>query len=444
MLGMRNTVGILTPAQSLRILLATLAATGALLYLLPERGSSAPSLNRSVWTQPLDTSSPLQKADFLEPTLAVGTDRVVFRSGGHICAFRITNGHRQWCTKPGDHPVLAGNRFAYITDDNAIEGVDAESGAHRWTFRFRFDPKATLPGARTFVWSFSDAFVAASYARTDPGHVPYAVVSTAGETRWTGRDQGAVHGPLVEPGPGRVLIPQQGAGAVLVTPWRLLRLEPRPSFGASFWSATAFLGRHRGLAFADSNSLAPMDERLTSFRVRIDDESGRTLENRRYHPPNLTPQNTPCATTCEGQAVAIDARFVYGRIHDVLYRFPWAKSDTETAAVSLGEATSFVGRASDGALIVTRATGTWLLDSRGNAVRSRMLSKENVVMLHRKFAEFDVLGFAGGYVVAIDARQDVIAKQSGCRLVDAARAESRLVLACGVPNARVETLVIQP
>jgi hypothetical protein len=229
---------------------------------------------------------------------------------------------------------------------------------------------------------------------------------------------------------------------MIVTPWRLVRLEPRSSFGASFWSATAFLGRRGGLVFADPNLLAPMDERLTSFHVRIDDESGRTLQDRRFSPGLITPRSDPCVTTCEGEAVAIDRTFVYGRIHDMLYRFPWAKSGADSS-VSLGEATSFAGRTSGGALIVTRASGTWLIDSSENAVRSHQLSKDNVVVLHRRLAELDVLGFAGGEVIALDARQHVVAERSRCSLLDAARVGTRLVFACGAPNARVDALVIQ-
>jgi hypothetical protein len=100
-----------------------------------------------------------------------------------------------------------------------------QTGAHRWTFRFHIDPKLTLPGARTFAWAFSDKVVAASYVRTDSADVPYAVVNAAGETLWVGRDQSAVYGPVVELSPGRVLIPQQGSGAILVSPWRMLYLD---------------------------------------------------------------------------------------------------------------------------------------------------------------------------------------------------------------------------
>ena len=359
-----------------------------------------------------------------------------------MCAFQVADGHRRWCSSAGDHPVFASGRFAYITGDNSVAAVDARTGARKWTFRFHIDRNATLPDARTFVWAFAGTFAATSYARTDPGHVPYAIVDQAGQTLWAGRDQDAVHGPLVRMSPGSALIPQQGSGAILVMPWRLLRLEPKPGFGATFSSATAFLGRRAGLVFADANSFASVDERLSSFRVRVDDENGRTLQDRRYRPRDPTPPGLVCATTCEGAAVAIDRSFVYGRLHDVLYRFPWTASEMDSST-SLGEATSFIGRTSGGALIVTRRVGTWLVDSSANTIRSRQLSKDNVVVFHRTLGEFDVLGFGGGDVVIMDARHHVVSERTKCTLVDAVRADTLVVLACGGSDGRVEALATQ-
>jgi hypothetical protein len=425
-----------------RLLLSLIAAVLVVGQALGRTSEFATVATHDIWAQRLDISSSLQQADFWEPTLAVGSDQVVFRSGGRMCAFHVSDGHRRWCSAAGDHPVFVRGHFVYITDDNTIAAVDAETGTRRWTFRFHIDPNATLPGARTFVWTFAGKLAATSYARTDPGHVPYAVVNADGRTLWTGRDQGAVHGRLVALSLEDAIIPQQGSGAILVMPWRLLHVEPKPGFGASFSSATAFLGRHGGLVFADADSFASVDDRLTSFRVRVDDQNGRTLQDRRYSARGITPKDDECMTTCEGSAVAIDQRFVYGRIHDVLYRFPWVPSKSGSST-SLGEATSFVGRTSAAELIVTRRAGTWLIDSSSNTIRSQQLSKENVVLLHRTLDGFDVLGFGGGQVVVIDARKHVVAERTDCPLVDVARSGTRFILACGAPIRRVEAVAIQ-
>ena len=360
-----------------------------------------------------------------------------------MCAFQVADGHRRWCTSAG-----------------------RSSGIREWPFRLHHRRQLGRSGRCTNRRAQMDL----SFPHRSERYAAGCPHIRLGVRRHVRRDELCSHrsgtrtvchrGPSRadalggsrsrrRPWSARAHEPRKRSHSAArigsnpwSMPWRLLRLEPKPGFGATFSSATAFLGRRAGLVFADANSFASVDERLSSFRVRVDDENGRTLQDRRYRPRDPTPPGLVCATTCEGAAVAIDRSFVYGRLHDVLYRFPWTASEMDSST-SLGEATSFIGRTSGGALIVTRRVGTWLVNSSANTIRSRQLSKDNVVVFHRTLGEFDVLGFGGGDVVIMDARHHVVSERTKCTLVDAVRADTLVVLACGGSDGRVEALATQ-
>ncbi len=384
---------------------------------------------RILWSRPLDTHSSLQLTDVFESSVVLANAIVAFKSGARMCGFDNASGQRRWCATSGDHPVFASGRIAYVDGDNVVRSVRSSAGDMPWSFRFKVDPALTLPHARTLLWSVGGSFVATSYGRVDSGHVPFVALQNTGKTIWLASDQDAAHNLPVQTGPTSALIPEQGSGAILVTPWRLVTTGATGKFGPSFYSAKRFLGTRAGYVFGDAVELgSDVVTKLSSFHVRVDNQAGMTRDAWTYRPPPIE-LASQCKQDCEGEAVALGNDTVYGKVGGRLYRFPWGKTDPGSATL-VGEAASFIGKLPGGDLAVTRSDGTWSLHAAKCDVVARHLSKQRRVNLYLNLGDYGVLGFPNGDVIAIDRHSRIVLKMPSCFMSDAAQTSHTFFIAC--------------
>jgi PQQ-like domain len=380
-------MGVFRGAASILIALATCAIaplSGQSSVRLPEFAEQVPqAASRSdtvAWKIDVDSST----------DWAQGDDVVAALADKRICGFSASSGRRRWCGGTGSGLAYASGTFAYVASHGGgVRGIDARSGRSLW----HYDASGSTVES---VWSAGAGFVVLKTANRFETTI--ALIEPTGRVRWTTRL--SVSGPPMV-APPFLLVRAPG----LPGNWFVLNLNAQ-KLGRTI-SVQPVLSivdiRSQALTFVPDISDDIALRFITENVWHADPRTGIVRSRYRFAPDvdyNYAHESdlVPPGTIAPGP-ISVDRGSLYMAVGPRIYRYHFSEPGDQHPLLVSDHGT-FIGRAQDGVVFVSRADGLWMLRPGATNIASRLISDRTVKDLVAADGQTAYFSFADRHVRA--------------------------------------------